>query len=347
MVRADIEKVRPRPALARSITVALAAVLAAALVQPPATATDIGELQRRAQVLADDVSALERERSGLVARESDIADRVMSVSAEIGVLEAQIHDANAAVEEARDRYVERAREAYKSGSMTRLALLLSADTLGELVSMAEATLSAGELEGNALDELLTVREDLDRAQSDLDVRKQELIAAQGKAQSLNAQIDTTIADRRARLKELTAQISELEAQARTAAMVAARAQGIDVGDELLKLLQPAGPSAGIPKGFASTGVTFEGIASWYGPGFEGNATASGQIFDSSLYTAASKELPLGSWLHVSHQGRGVVVLVNDRGPYIDGRILDLSHAAAQAIGITGLGWVKATILIKS
>ena len=324
----------------------MAAVFAAALVQPPAVATDIGELQRRAQALADEVSALERERSGLEAKESAITERVMAVSAEIGVLESQIHDANAAVDAAREAYIERAREAYKSGSMTRLALLLSADTLGELVSMAEATLSAGELEGNALEHLLAVRAEVEDAQSKLDSRKQELLTAQGKAQSLSAQIDTTIEDRRTRLQEMTKQIAELEAQARAAATVAARAQGIDVGDELLKLLQPAGPSAGIPDDFASTGVTFEGIASWYGPGFEGNPTASGQIFDSRLYTAASKELPLGSWLHVSHEGRGVVVLVNDRGPYVDGRILDLSHAAAQAIGITGLGWVKATILIK-
>ena len=205
---------KPRRSSARPVAVALAAVFAAALIQPPAGATDIAELQRRAQVLADEVSALERERSGLVTKESELADRVMSVSAEIGVLEAQIHDADAAVEAASDRYIERAREAYKSGSMTRLALLLSADSLGELVSLAEATLSAGELEGNALEELLAVRAEVEAAQSDLDVRKQELIAAQSKAQSLSAQIDSTIQDRKARLKELTAEISKLEAQTR-------------------------------------------------------------------------------------------------------------------------------------
>ncbi|MGH2694860.1 MAG: septal ring lytic transglycosylase RlpA family protein, partial [Actinomycetota bacterium] len=113
-----------------------------------------------------------------------------------------------------------------------------------------------------------------------------------------------------------------------------------------RLLDGSGPSNGIPAGFAGTGVSFEGIASWYGPGFEGKPTASGDIFDPDLYTAASKELPLGTWLYVEHQGRGVVVLVNDRGPYIDGRILDLSRAAAEVIGITGLGWIRAEILIK-
>jgi rare lipoprotein A len=93
-------------------------------------------------------------------------------------------------------------------------------------------------------------------------------------------------------------------------------------------------------------VAFEGVASWYGPGFEGNHTANGDIFDPSLFTAASKELPLGSWLYVQHQGKGVVVYVNDRGPYVDDRVLDLSQAAAETIGITGLGWIRATIIIK-
>ena len=331
----------------RGLAVVVAALLVAALIQPAAMATDLEELRRQAQALADEVTALERERGELVSEEDRLAANIIAVSAEIGMLESQMHDANAAVIGARDLYVQRAVEAYKSGSTTRLALLLSADSMGELMTMAEATLTAGEIEGRALEELIAARMQVEAAQARLDERKQELLGAQAKAQAVSLQITDTIEERRARLAEMTDRIAELETQARAAARVSAAAQNIDVGAELLKILQPAGPSRGIPDGFASTGVTFEGIASWYGPGFEGNPTASGQIFDPSLYTAASKELPLGSWLHVSHEGRGVVVLVNDRGPYVEGRILDLSHAAAQAIGITGLGWVKATILVKS
>ena len=331
----------------RGFAVVAAALLVAALVQPAAMATDLEELRRQAQALADEVTALEQERGALVSEEDRLTANIVAVSAEIGMLENQMHDANAAVIGARDLYVQRAVEAYKSGSTTRLALLLSADSMGELLTMAEATLTAGEIEGRALQELIAARTGVETAQARLDERKQELLGAQAKAQAVSLQITNTIEERRARLAEMTDRITELEAQAREAARVSAAAQNIDVGAELLKILQPAGPARGIPDGFASTGVTFEGIASWYGPGFEGNPTASGQIFDPSLYTAASKELPLGSWLHVSHEGRGVVVLVNDRGPYVEGRILDLSHAAAQAIGITGLGWVKATILVKS
>lgn len=325
----------------------MTALLAASLFQPAAVAVDLNELRRRAQEVADEVSRLERARATLAARSKRLQRQIDRTSAEIGVLEAEIGDANEAVSIATERYIDRAVEAYKTGSVTRLALMLSADSLGELMTMAEATLTAGEIEGAAVEDLEAARSKVEAAQARLDGRKASLLAAQSKAQVLSTETNEAIASRRSALAELVEQIEDLEAQARRAAQVAAVAQNVDVGAELLKILQPAGPSRGIPAEFASTGVSFEGIASWYGPGFEGNPTASGQIFDSSLYTAASKELPLGTWLYVSFQGRGVVVLVNDRGPYVDDRILDLSRAAAQAIGITGLGWVEATILVKA
>ena len=81
----------------------------------------------------------------------------------------------------------------------------------------------------------------------------------------------------------------------------------------------------------------EGLASWYGPGLEGLPTASGEPFNPYGYTAAHKTLPLGTELVVSYRGRSVEVTVNDRGPYVDGRELDLSWAAARALGLTRVG----------
>jgi rare lipoprotein A len=80
-----------------------------------------------------------------------------------------------------------------------------------------------------------------------------------------------------------------------------------------------------------------GLASWYGPGFAGQPTASGETFDPRAYTAAHKKLPFGTSLVVSYKGRTVVVTVNDRGPYVDGRELDLSRAAARDLGLTRAG----------
>lgn len=82
-----------------------------------------------------------------------------------------------------------------------------------------------------------------------------------------------------------------------------------------------------------------GIASWYGPGFQGRPTASGQIYNMYNLTAASRTLPLNSYAYVTNLGnhRSVEVYVNDRGPYYGGRIMDLSYAAARAIGMIGAG----------
>jgi rare lipoprotein A len=79
------------------------------------------------------------------------------------------------------------------------------------------------------------------------------------------------------------------------------------------------------------------VASWYGPGFEGATTASGEPFDPNDYTAAHKTLEFGTKLIVTYNGSSVVVRVNDRGPYVQGRDLDLSQAAAEYIGLTAVG----------
>lgn len=86
------------------------------------------------------------------------------------------------------------------------------------------------------------------------------------------------------------------------------------------------------------GFTQSGIASWYGPGFQGRKTASGERFNTHDMTAAHKTLPFGSIVKVTNQenGKSVVVKINDRGPYIKGRIIDLSHAAKEELGMGGL-----------
>ncbi len=81
------------------------------------------------------------------------------------------------------------------------------------------------------------------------------------------------------------------------------------------------------------------VASWYGPGFAGHRTSTGEPYNPEGLTAASKTLPLGSHVRVTNPdtGRSVVVRINDRGPFVHGRSLDLSHGAARQIGLTGKG----------
>ena len=77
-----------------------------------------------------------------------------------------------------------------------------------------------------------------------------------------------------------------------------------------------------------------GIASWYGPGFDGNLTANGEVYDMNGISAAHKTLPFGTLVRVTdfETGRSIVVRINDRGPFIEGRIIDLSKGAAAKLG---------------
>ncbi|MGI3903665.1 MAG: septal ring lytic transglycosylase RlpA family protein [Janthinobacterium lividum] len=80
-----------------------------------------------------------------------------------------------------------------------------------------------------------------------------------------------------------------------------------------------------------------GLASWYGPGFSGHRTASGERFNTGALTAAHRSLPFGSRVRVTSRrtGRSVVVRINDRGPFVGGRIIDLSPAASRVLGMNG------------
>ena len=93
--------------------------------------------------------------------------------------------------------------------------------------------------------------------------------------------------------------------------------------------------AGLTKGQADLdiGMKERGIASWYGDDFHGWVTASGEIYDMHTLTAAHRTLPLGTIVRVTNvvNGRNVVIRINDRGPYVNGRILDLSYAAAKRL----------------
>ena len=121
---------------------------------------------------------------------------------------------------------------------------------------------------------------------------------------------------------------------------------------------PAGPAVQgvkVGKPYQVFGVTYypaddrsydrQGIASWYGPTFHEKATANGEIYNQDDITAAHKTLPMPSWVEVTNldNGRVLVVRINDRGPFVDGRIIDLSRKSAQLLGVDGPGLARVRV----
>jgi rare lipoprotein A len=122
---------------------------------------------------------------------------------------------------------------------------------------------------------------------------------------------------------------------------------------MMKLLIPASAGAmlallSLPSFAATPGQVQSGIASYYHDSLHGNRTASGQIYDKNKLSAAHKTLPLGSRVRVTDKrtGKSIVVRVNDRGPFVKGRIIDLSRRAAKELGIIqrGITPVKVEVL---
>ena len=92
-----------------------------------------------------------------------------------------------------------------------------------------------------------------------------------------------------------------------------------------------------------------GVASWYGPGFHGRRTASGEVYDQDALTAAHRSLPFGTRVRVTNleNGRAVEVRINDRGPFVGGRVIDVSRAAARVIGLIGPGVGRVRVEVAS
>ncbi len=99
--------------------------------------------------------------------------------------------------------------------------------------------------------------------------------------------------------------------------------------------------------FNKSKMVYKGISSYYGPKFHGKLTANGEIFDMYGVTAAHKEFPFGTVTRVTNEknGKSLIIRINDRGPYVDGRILDCSFGAAKKLGFVGEGTAPVKIEI--
>jgi rare lipoprotein A len=124
------------------------------------------------------------------------------------------------------------------------------------------------------------------------------------------------------------------------------AVAVSIAVAALACLLAASPTGQGPQ-FADTLPDWmqQGRVSWYGPGFHGRRTANGEIFDAHALPMAHRSLPLGTTVRVTNleNGRSVVLRVNDRGPYVRGRVADLSRGAAEALGFVDDGVVPARI----
>ncbi|MEA3055085.1 MAG: rare lipoprotein [Actinomycetota bacterium] len=244
----------------------------------------------------------------------------------------------AALAVVRDRFARHAVDAYLDGV---------AETEVERVRGKVWATTVSAVDAQMLHELNAATAAADQQEARAAAAIASAATARAQLDAARAALEKTIADRVTYLRAL----GRAGVRARQTAMGAGapvrhvRALGTQAGVMQRYRFGPGG----VPDGLVPSGQSFAGRASWYGPGFDGHTTASGAIFDQEGWTVAHKTLPLGTILLVSYNGRSVVVLVNDRGPYVAGRVLDLSHGVASALGTvsSGVASVTAEVLIPA
>ena len=344
----------------RSRRLAGAAVVLAVLAGVPAT-----PVVRPAGAAGDP----RQRRADLLVQAAALTDRLEETGA--GVVVAQLRSTRAAdtLAAARRRMRARAVTAYMRGTGADVAALAAPSAYLDVVAAKEREVMA---------RYRAAVRAADGQRRDAEAARGGLRSAQAALAAVQAELDTRIAaaDARRAAEQRRANQARSAALARRAAAGAEarrRALAASVGaspgryapspldpnallprhraatERQLALMRriPFGPLAelgGLPAGLVATGRRVEGNASWYGPGFNGRPTASGAIYDQEAWTVASRDLPLGTIVAVSRGDRRVLLLVNDRGPYVDGRVLDLSAAGARALGVGGVAPVSAEVV---
>ncbi len=310
-------------------------------------------------------------RAELLVRIAELSDRLESTESEVVAAQMSQTAARTSLTRMRERMRTRAVRAYVKAPDTLALTVRAPRAYLEVAATKERQLVAGYRSASA--EATAEQERAEAARNDLRRTSAELAEVQ-------ARLDATIAadDQRRDEEQRRADEARMAAMAAMAA-AATRAGRMSFSDgpagspspggyapsardpgallprhkqateRQLALMRrisfgPLAPGAPLPSGLRFTGQRVAGSASWYGPGFNGRPTASGAIYDQEGWTVASKELPLGTLLLVGRGDRRVLLLVNDRGPYVGDRVLDLSAAAARAVGLGGVGPVTADVV---
>jgi len=359
---------RMRFAVVFGALVALAGSAAHAQPSLPATPTvtipfaGLTQELEQAQGELDEATAkafdLERQVEDLEAENRALAERLVVAAERVRVQRAEVEAADIRLSDARARYERRLVEVYKRGAVDTIALLLSSDTLTDLLARAAVLSRIAEDDSQVVSDLNVAASDARYQEATLE----ELLAQD---RQLKREQEDRLAQLERALAEQEALVVQLTAEARAALLEARRvgaqsreqwqAASIPIGTEIPRARATVDPytgyqyliSAYMPRRYRSTGESWTAVCSWYGPGFNGRRTSSGQIFNEDDLTCASRTLPFGTVLALTRGDRRVIVYVNDRGPFIAGRDLDLSKAAAYALGFSGVEPVRAEVVIPA
>lgn len=349
-----------------------AALLVVVLAVPMGAAADpVDDQNVRVRSIESRVRTLQTRLEALLGEVGDLDRQMLQTYGRLGATYLQLSEAEGRVDKAQRLFNLRTREAYKAGGLFRIKMLLGARDLPEFMRILRSFNSVIEADASAHRRLLDERKRLRRQYESVDATKSGLLKTTGRMGALRSEVQTLLGEELSELHRAKADLGRLEAERRARVAAAAGATPVRVKwgpvspevearrttrqkvldvrlAALLDWYAPGtGPEPFMPPRLRSSGIVTTGQSSWYGPGFHLRRASSGATYRMEQLTAASPVLPFGTLLKVTYAGRAVVVVITDRGPFVPGRVLDLSWAASQAIGLTGVKSVRMEILVAN
>lgn len=337
--------------LAASLLASPAPVAALIVLPPPTPApvydATLDDPTRRALELEQTIVDLSAEKTAIDTRIQVTSQRIVEQSA-------ALERAKKELAAAQTTFNERAVAMYKFTGYDELAILLSADSWQDLVTRTAVISHILDVDRRALEEAAVVAAQAQFQASALDdLRAQDASLRQLQEQRTRL-VDIAILEQRDIVAGLLP-ASQLVVAARQAEQARLTEQwrysSVPLGTQIRAVSGTVSPrvepylvSELHTRAFRATGISYSAVCSWYGPGFNGKPTASGQLYNQDDFTCASRTLAFGTWLALSRAGRRVVVVVTDRGPYVAGRDIDLSSAAATALGVSGVESVQIEVV---
>ncbi len=300
----------------------------------PGDTSDADDLAAASEYVADLEAQLAELDAQIAAREQYL-DQNREKLAEARLLLSQAEDRYAATLEL---YEQRITAIYKMGEDRFLEILLSSEDINDASSRVSYMLTISENDKKLVKQVKQEAEEVRAMHARVDELKQESDQGIEELRRQRGELLGRVESGKQQVEETKKRLASMPPVPETSA---ADAPSVDIYDSLLAPTVVVSDSP--PPGLRPTGAVLSGVASWYGPGFHGQHTANGEIYDMFAFTAAHKTLPFNTWLKVNYRGRSVFVRINDRGPYVGGRFLDLSAAAAQALGLSGIGYVSAEV----
>jgi rare lipoprotein A (peptidoglycan hydrolase) len=319
------------------------------------TSTTIEEKTKEIEELKRELTSLEKEIEDLNGRKISLKNWVEVYNARVAEASLEVEAANEALEKQKKIIAQRIRNIYKLGERRYLEVLLGSKTFLELLENIVFLPRIVEQDKKVLEKLKERKNEVEKKKRKLeeirDTQSHLLVEYQ---KTLNE-----LLDKRNRLNELLSQASDelrllIEEEQRRYQESFKSAQKNSYLGEVNTAVAFVEPYSGqafltserFPKRYRATGEVYTLVTSWYGPGFHGRTTSSGEIFNQEDFTCAHPTFPFGTYLAVTYKDKSIIVKVNDRGPFIPGRSLDLSKKAAETLGIlsSGVATVKVEIV---